>query len=160
MRLLLLIAALIVTTPLTAQDAVEAKNWLITTIEEHFSQFPSQPIEQIATERYAEYRQDAICVDYDCDTPLTLAQFEQKWGDIYDISYAGIGESFLIGQQDNGKIVMSKCELTAEPVQLTYVFDTVVEDTMFKLTYSIEIWVKKTSSGFRIDDVKRRKQRE
>lgn len=153
---LFFISIIIATTQLTAQDAVEAKTWLKTTIKEYFEQFPSTSIDQIATKQYSEYRQDAICVAYDCENSLTPEEFKQKWSSTYDVTFAGIGESFLIGQQDWGNVVMSKCEMTYEPEQGTYIFDTIVEDTMFKLSYSIEIIVKKTDKGFKIDDVKKR----
>ena len=142
----------------TVQEANEAKEWLMTTIDEFFDQkISNQNFRDITTERYAEYKQDAICVVYDCGNSLTEEQFEQKWSDFYDISYAGFGESFLTGQQDVGKIVMSKCALLSEPEKGKFIFDTVVEDTLFELTYSIEIVVKKTVNGFKIDDVKKRK---
>ena len=141
----------------TNQEANDPKKWLLNSVKEFFDQNSRQHFRDITTERYAEYKQDAICVVYDCDNSLTEEQFQQKWNDIYDISYAGFGESFLTGQQDWGNIILSKCRLTSEPKQGTYIFDTVVEDTMFELTYSIEITVMQTNDGFKIDDVKKRK---
>lgn len=157
-RTLLFVATLIASTTLaTDQEASDAKKWLLSTIKEFYDQNSLQHFRDITTERYAEYKQDAICVVYDCDSSLTEEQFEQKWSDIYDISYAGLGESFLTGQQDWGNIVMSKCELSSEPEQGTFILDTIVEDTMFELTYSIEITVVQTGGGFKINDVKKRK---
>lgn len=155
-RTLLFVATLIASTTLsTAQEAGDAKEWLLTTMKVFYDQNSRQHFRDITTEQYAEYKQDAICVVYDCDNSLTEDQFEQKWSDIYNISYAGFGESFLTGQQDWGNIVMSKSQLTSEPEQGTFIFDTIVEDTMFELTYSIEITVVRTDNGFKIDDVKK-----
>ncbi len=155
--LLIAITLLVSTTLSSAQKASKAKDWLIFTIEEFFEQDSLQHFKEITTEQYAEYKQDALCVVYDCNNSLTEEQFEQKWNGVYDTSYAGFGKSFLIGQQDWGQISMSKCELTSQPEESIFVFDTVVEDTIFKQTYSIEIVVEETRSGFKIDDVKKRK---
>lgn len=154
---LLFVATLIVSTTLSTAQATDAKVWLTTAVKEFYDQDSHQHFRDITTEQYAEYKQDAICVVYDCENSLTEEQFEKKWSETYDISYAGFGESFLTGQQDWGNIIMSKCELTSEPERGTYLFDTVVEDTMFELTYSIEILVKRTTDGFKIDDVKKEK---
>jgi hypothetical protein len=141
----------------TAHETNDPKTWLFNTIKEFFDQNSRQHFRDITTERYAEYKQDALCVVYDCDNSLTEEQFEQKWSNIYDISYAGFGESFLTGQQDWGNIIIFKCLLTSEPKQGVYIFDTIVEDTIFELKYSIEITVMQTDDGFKIDDVKKRK---
>lgn len=142
-------------TSIQAQDSTNAQVWLTKTINEYFAG-GSIHYKSITTEKYAEYKQDALGLVYG-PGDMSEEQFEKKWGDIYDTSYAGIGESFLTGQQDNGKVVMSKCELTSQPESGTFIFDTEVEDTMFELTYSIEITVKRTQDGFKIDDVKKEK---
>ena len=138
-----------------AQEITNAKDWLTSAIKDYFDVDSIRHFRDFTTDRYAEYKQDAICVVYDCDNSLTVEQFEQKWSKIYDISYAG--ESFLIGQQDHGIVVMPKCELISQENNEIYIFDTVITDTYGGLTYSIEITVVKTKGGFKIDDVKKRK---
>ncbi|GAB5527792.1 MAG: hypothetical protein Roseis2KO_56640 [Roseivirga sp.] len=141
----------------SAQVAFHAKEWLTTTIVKFFDQGVHHDIRDITTEQYAAYKQDALCVVYDCDHSLTEEEFKQKWSDTYDISYARFGAGFLIDQQDWYEIVVTKCELTDQSIQGTYIFDTEITDTGFKLTHANEITVLLTDVGFKIDDVKKRK---
>jgi len=155
---ILFLAALMVTgTVSSAQEAVDAKQWLTATITDYFNVDTTSHFRDITTKRYAEYKQDAINLVYDTPNSLTEAQFNQKWGDVYDTSYAGIGESFLLGQQDHGVVVISKCHLTSQTNNKNFIFDTIISDTLFELTYSIEITVVQTKDGFKINDVKKRK---
>ena len=105
----------------STQEANSAKEWLTTTIVKFFSQNSRQHFRDITTERYAQYKQDVLCVVYDCDNSLTEEEFEQKWSNTYGISYAGFGESFLTDQQDLGNILMPKCELTSQSEPATFV---------------------------------------
>ena len=126
-RALLFVGILIAkTTLLSAQDATDAEKWLTTTIKDYFAEFPPKHLREISTERYAEYKQDAICVVYECDNSLTREQFNQKWDNIYDTTYAGIGEGFLIDQQDWENIEVSKCVLISQPQPGTFIFDTII----------------------------------
>ncbi|WP_421889082.1 hypothetical protein [Marinoscillum sp.] len=157
-RTLIFVATLIASTTVSpAQEASNAKEWLITSVNKFFDQDSRQHFRDITTPRYAEYKQDALCVTYDCDNSLTKEQFEQKWSSIYDITFAGFDVGFLIDQQDWYKIVVTKCKLTDQSTPGTYIFDTEVTDTGFKLTHSNEITVVKTDDGFKIDDVKYQK---
>jgi|GEM_PF-3845662 len=141
----------------TSQEESDPKEWLTTTITEFFDQNSHHHFREITTEKYAKYKQDALCVVYDCDDSLTEEEFKQKWNDTYDITYAGFGTGFLIDQQDWYKIVVTKCELTDQSIRGTYIFNTEVTDTGFELTHSNEITVVLTANGFKIDDVKRQK---
>lgn len=141
----------------TSQIESDPKVWLTTTITEFFDHDSRQHFRDITTPQYAEYKQDALCVVFDCENSLTEEQFEQKWSDIYDISYAGFGTGFLIDQQDWLKIVVTKCELTDQPIQGKYIFETEVTDTGSELTHYNEITIVKTANGFKIDDVKKEK---
>ncbi len=143
--------------PESKQEVNDAKEWLTKTIEEFYEQSSTQNFQDITTKQYARYKQDALCVVYECDSSLTEEQFKQKWNKVYDISYAGLGESFLIGKQDWGKITMSKCELISVSKEGNFDFETVIEDTSSKVTFQIAIIVEKTSDGFKIGDVKKRK---
>ncbi len=155
MRLILLfVATLLATTKiLMAQEAVEAQEWLTKTIIEYFDQ-PSSHFQEITTQQYAEYKQDAICVVYDCNNSITPEQFKVKWDGIYETKFAGIGEGFLIDQQDWGKIVVLKCEIVSQPKPGIFILHTIISDTMFELTHCKEIKVVRTEIGFKIDDVK------
>ena len=159
MRRTLFIAATLIalSTSLKAQEASEARNWLTTSIEKYFADYSPKRLTEITTEQYARYKQDAICVVYDCDGSLTMEQFEQKWGNIYDVTYAGFYSSFLIDQQDWYKIVVTKCELLEQPSQGKYIFNTEVTDTGFELSHMNEITVVQTGNGYKIDDVKLQK---
>jgi len=146
-----------ITVDSTFQIESDPKVWLTTTIAEFFDHDSRQHFRDITTEQYAEYKQDALCVVFDCANSLTEEQFEQKWSDIYDISYAGFGTGFLIDQQDWYKIDITKCELTDQSIEGKYIFDTEVTDTGSELTHHNEITVVKTANGFKIDDVKKEK---
>jgi hypothetical protein len=140
----------------TSHKDSDPKEWLTTTITEFFDRNNHHHFREITTDQYAEYKQDALCVVYDCDNSLTEEEFKQKWCDTYDISYAGFG-GFLIDQQDWYKIVVTKCKLTDQSKKGTYIFNTEVTDTGFELTHTNEITVVQTADGFKIDDVKRQK---
>lgn len=140
-------------TPIQAQDSESAQVWLTKAINKYFSD-DSIHYKDITTKKYSEYKQDALGLVYGAGE-MTEEQFEKKWGEIYDTSYAGIGESFLTGQQEYGNVIMPICELISKNNQI-YVFNTTIKDTLFELTYSIEITVVATEGGFRIDDVKKR----
>ena len=127
------------------------KEWLKRNIEEYYKNDHSI-MADITTERYAEYKQDAMGVEYD---GLTFEQFKDKWDTIYDITYAGIGSSFLIGQQDNGVIKVNKCELLETDNENIYVFAVEIVDTTYNLKHEKEIKILKTKQkGYRIDDIK------
>ena len=149
---------LIQTVELRAQDSTQARQWLGQAIDQYFES--NTDFSQITTERYNEYKQDALNMGLDVPNALTQEQFDEKWGQFYDTSYAGIGRSFLIGQQDYGKVVMEKCELNARSTSDKFIFDTIISDTGFKLTYQIEIIVVNTTAGYRIDDVRNETTRE
>ncbi|GAA5021800.1 hypothetical protein GCM10011506_02160 [Marivirga lumbricoides] len=155
--LLILAIFMISITQLPAQESNEVQKWLTSTIEEYFAKFPLKPLNEITTEQYAEYMQDAICVVYECENSLTKEQFKQKWGGIYDTSYAEFGIGFLIDQQDWDNIVVTKCKLLEEREEGMFILEVEVTDTGFELTHLNEITVIQTLNGFKIDDVKKRK---
>ncbi len=133
------------------KDSQRAAEWLVKSIEEFYKQPLPKKMADITTERYAEYKQDAICVEYD---GLTLEQFKQKWDTVYNVTYAGVGGSFLTGQQDEGTIKVSECRLKASNRDIEFIFNVIISDTQFKLDHKREITVVKTDQGFKIDDVK------
>lgn len=156
-KILLLFLLVAISTASIAQETSGAKEWLTNTVKAYFDNDSNMHFKLITTKRYAEFKQDALNIDYDVPNSLTKEQFERKWSNIYDISYPEISESFLIGQQDYGVIELSKCDLLSSKDNKQFVFDTIIYDTSFNNTYSIKITVVRTEDGFKIDDVKRKK---
>lgn len=89
---------------------------LTKTIKEYFDDDSHTSFRDITTKRFAEFKQDAINLGYEVPNSLTKGQFEQKWSNIYDISYPEICESFLMGQQDYGVVVMSNVTLSRQKI--------------------------------------------
>lgn len=129
-----------------------AKKWLIQNIEDNFKTTDGL-IDKICTKTYAEYKSDAIGVDY--DGGLTPKAFEKKWKGKFDIKYAGTGTGFLISGQDWVKIKVSKCELSAAKLEEGYLFATIIEDVgaTSKTVYKRDIKVIPTGNSFLISDV-------
>jgi hypothetical protein len=129
-----------------------AKKWLIETVQTYFKKDDSE-MSGITTKTYEEYKTEATNVDLDTDGALTLTEFENKWKNIYDIKYAGVGVGFLISGQDWMKIEVTQCNLLSENDD-TYVFQTILSDTGFKTDYKRDIRIIKSGNSFLIDDVK------
>lgn len=69
----------------------------------------------------------------------------KKWAGKYNINLDQIGKSFLIGNQDNGKIKFQSCV----PVNdTTMVFDCKIDDPDFKETYHRKIKVVGQKENF------------
>ena len=62
-----------------------AKKWLVEKIEENF-ETPDGLMDSICTKKYAEYKSDAMGVDY--DGGLTIKAFEKKWKEKFDLKHA------------------------------------------------------------------------
>lgn len=129
-------------------DSVKlAQAWLVPTVEKFFNENHTEILE-ICTPQYEEYKMDAINVDY--DGGMTVEQFQKKWAGKYNINLDQIGKSFLIGNQDNGKIKFQSCV----PVNdTTMIFDCKIDDPDFKETYHRKIKVVGQKGKFWIDDV-------
>jgi hypothetical protein len=141
--------SVIIESNISESTSEASEEWLIKTIQDFFIQdFPK--MEQITTKRYAEYKQDAIGMEYD---GLTPEQFKTKWETQYDISLVGSG-SFLIAQQDNGEIRVTKCNLINSNDNEGHLFEVIISDVLFNLDHKRVIKVIKVNDNFLIDDVR------
>ncbi|MCA0364223.1 MAG: hypothetical protein LCH67_09265 [Bacteroidetes bacterium] len=129
-------------------DSVKlAQAWLVPAVEKFFNENHTEILE-ICTPQYEEYKMDAINVDY--DGGMTVEQFQKKWAGKYNINLDQIGKSFLIGNQDNGKIKFQSCV----PVNdTTMVFDCKIEDLDFKEIFYRKITISANSGRFQINDI-------
>lgn len=136
--------------PLTEDEL--AKKWLIENVEENFNTADGL-IDKICTKSYAEYKSDAIGIEY--DGGLTPKAFKKKWKGKFDIKYAGTGTGFLISGQDWVKIKVIKCELSPVKLKEGYVFETTIEDigATTKTIYKRDIKVVPSGNTFLIADV-------
>ena len=128
------------------------EKWLTNLIENHLNKSDTY-MENITTPKYAEYKQDAINIPY--DGGMTIEEFEEKWSAIYDTKLTGIGESFLIGQQDWGEITVTKCKLVSSKND-KYLFDVEITDNMEGNIshHKREIKIVMLNNEALIDDVK------
>jgi hypothetical protein len=136
--------------PLTISDL--ARKWLVESIEENFKTADGL-IDKICTKNYAEYKSDAIGVDY--DGGLTPKAFEKKWRGKFDTKHVGTGTGFLISGQDWVKIKVNKCELSPLKLKQGYLFETTIEDVgaTSKTIYKRDIKVVPSGNSFLISDV-------
>ena len=136
--------------PLTEDEL--AKKWLIENVEENFKTTDGI-IDKICTKSYAEYKSDAIGVDY--DGGLSPKAFEKKWKSKFDIKYVGMGTGFLISGQDWVQIKVIKCELSPVKLKEGHLFKTTIEDigAITKTIYKRDIKVVPSGNAFLIADV-------
>jgi hypothetical protein len=128
-----------------------AQKWLTAKIEENFKT-PDGLIDSICTKNYAEYKSDAIGVEY--DGGLTQKTFEKKWKGKFDVKHVGIGTGFLISGQDWTKIKVTKCELSPLKLKEGYLFETEIGDIgTVTTTYKRDIKVVSSGNSFLIADV-------
>ena len=133
-------------------ESDSAKIWLIEKIEENFKTADGL-IDKICTKSYAEYKSDAIGIDY--DGGLSPKAFEKKWKGKFDLKYAGTGTGFLISGQDWVKIKVIKCELSHVKLKESYIFETLIEDVgaTTKTIYKRDIKIVPSGNTFLIADV-------
>lgn len=124
----------------------QAKAWFTKIVEDD-----SYSDKKNYTKDYAEYKQDAINLVYDGD--LTDEQFAAKWKDKFDIKYVSKGTGFMISAQDNGKLVVEKCDLKPS-TDNSFIFDVLIKDTDFSATFKREIKIIKEADSFVIADIK------
>jgi hypothetical protein len=129
-----------------------AQKWLVESIEENFKT-PDGLIDSICTKTYAEYKSDAIGVEY--DGGLTKQAFEKKWKDKFDVKHVGTGTGFLISGQDWVKIKVKDCVLSPLKLKEGYLFETTIEDVgaTTKTLYKRDIKVVPLGNSFLISDV-------
>ncbi|MCV9927168.1 hypothetical protein OIU83_05870 [Flavobacterium sp. LS1R49] len=132
------------------QDQENAKKWLIKAIEINFNKETFE-MSDITTKTYAEYKSDAINIEY--DNGLTNETFKKKWKNTFDTKYVGT-EGFLIPTQDYGKIKVMSCKFLSVTKDKAYIFETIVRDLTYKHSYKRDIKVIHSGKSFLIADVK------
>ncbi len=134
------------------QDIENAKTWLVQNIEKYFTDFNTLngDYSSITTKEYAEFKSDATGVGM--DGGMDESAFKTKWAK-RNTEKAGLGEGFMIGGNDFGKIKVTKAEFKNKTESGDYMFETLIEDTEFKSKFYRDIVVKKTGNSFLIDDV-------
>lgn len=132
-------------------NIASGKNWIKSNIESYFNNDSLflKGFSSLCTKQYAEFKQDAINMEYD---GMTEEEFKAKWGRRYS-KYAGIGEGFMIAGQDYGKVLITKCEFKNKTEMGNYLYDVVIADTVFNSKFVRQIVLAKTQASFLIDDV-------
>jgi hypothetical protein len=133
-----------------SQNQENAKKWLIKTIETNFNK-DTYEMSDMTTKTYAEYKSDAINIEY--DNGLTEESFKKKWKSKFDTKYVGMN-GFLVPTQDYGKIKVSSCKLLYISKDKGYVFEIIIKDLTFKTSYKRDIKVIPSGKSFLIADVK------
>ena len=138
----------------TSIDTTLAKEWLVSTITNLFSS-DEVKMEEVTTPQYAEFKNDALNVDLELDSSLTLEQFNAKWGKIYNIQTHPIQTGFLISGQDWGKIYVESISVketdSSEPNKV--LFQVVITDKEFQVKYNRDIEVIEDQNKYLIADV-------
>jgi hypothetical protein len=132
------------------QDQENAKDWLIKAIEINFNKDTFDTAD-ITTKTYAEYKSDAINIEY--ENGLTQEAFKKKWKNKFDLKYVGYN-GFLVPTQDYGKIKVSSCKLLSVTKDKAYIFETIIRDVDYKHNYKRDIKVIHSGKSFLIADVK------
>ncbi|TGE29889.1 hypothetical protein [Hymenobacter metallicola] len=142
--------------PTPAADTAQARQWLITSIEDNFKEEndgknidPDNP-RSIYTRQYIEYKLDAIQLEYGGEEED--AAFHKKWDTRYQTQYVGTG-SFLFSGQDYGTVKVTRCALKTRTKDNGLLFAVTTRDLTYKVDGKGDIKVIKTPDGYKIDDV-------
>ncbi|RZK35469.1 MAG: hypothetical protein EOO90_29110 [Pedobacter sp.] len=132
-------------------NIADGKRWIKGNIESFFNNDSLflKGFASLCTKQYAEFKQDAISIEYD---GMTEEELKTKWGRRYS-KYAGIGEGFMIAGQDYGKVSVTECEFKNKTEMGNYLYDVVIVDTVFHSTFLRQVVLTKTRDAFLIDDV-------
>lgn len=137
------------------KEAVEAKIWLVKSIESYFNADISDQetiMQNITTKDYYNFKTDATNVDLDIDGSLTLKEFQQKWKNKFNTENVVLNTGFLIPAQDWTKIEVKRCDLNAS-LENDYSFYVELQDTGSKEMYKCIIKVTKIKNNFFIGNV-------
>jgi hypothetical protein len=138
-------------------DTTNVKTWLINVIEAYPNdEDPNRGFENLKkslTDDYANYKQDAINLEYDSsDSAMTEADFNKKWQHKYNTEFVGNG-GYIISGQDNGRIKVTRCKFLKNLGKEASLYKVRIEDLDFKATYNRDIKVVAVNNKLFIDDV-------
>lgn len=119
------------------------REWLIESIENQRS------MEEICTPLYAEFKSDAMGVDF--DGGLSKEEFQKKWGETYNLELTN-NESFMIGLQDFVKIKVSSADFLKETDNGVW-FKLTISELYFNKTIYREVRIISKDNQFFIDEV-------
>ena len=101
-------------------------------------------MKSITTIDYYRYKTDATNVDLDIEDALTKQKFYVKRKAKFDTSKAGIRYCFLISGQDWNAIKVTDCVFISREDDV-FLYDVVMEDKFFDVTYKVKIKVMKSN---------------
>jgi hypothetical protein len=135
-------------------DTVKVKQWLIKSIEGYFKHYFDKrdhgaSRDDILTDDYRNYKQDAINLDYDIGDSVT---FRKKWQNKYDIVHVGHDGLFISGQDwDTVKVI--QCNFLRHIVHDASVYKVVITTLYSKTKDNRDIKVIVKNGELLIDDV-------
>lgn len=127
-----------------------AQQWLTNAIETAFEkEFPN--IESILTPQCTAYTSDAMNVHF--SHGLTLEQFNEKWGAIYDVSLAVVDAGRFIDAQDWDKIHVEDCQHISSDGENKHLFQITLFEETFEAYYTRRVVLVPSGDAFLIDDI-------
>lgn len=128
----------------------EAQQWLTIAIKTAFEkEFPN--IESILTPQCTAYTSDAMNVHF--SHGLTLEQFNEKWGSVYDVSLAVLDAGRFIDAQDWDKIHVEDCQHISSDGENKHVFQITLFEETFEAYYTRRVVLVPSRGAFLIDDI-------
>ncbi len=128
------------------QDRAAAQ-WLERVLDGYFAD--SLSMQQIVTARYAQFKTDAMNVDF--NGGMGRAAFAKKWGSSYNIHQQYLYEGFLIPLQDWDRVTVQCHPLPMHQGQLWIAADITQQPS--GEYFHRDIRLVKANDGWRIDDV-------
>lgn len=126
----------------------KAKQWLQASLVHYFDD--SLTMKQLATDRYARFKTDAMSIGF--DGGMSQKAFEEEWAPVYDVKQPEVGKGFLIPLQDWNSIMIANCRFIHADKQVLWFTLDVVE---YPSSAFFSRYVKLVSINgmYRIDDV-------
>lgn len=134
----------------SSDKRVEAQKWIETEIPKAFNS-QLNPIESLATDKYQQYKSDAINVDF--DGGLTEAAFQEKWKKEFNTKKAGIGLSFILGVQDYELVKVERARFVKKISPTSYLFLVSFSYSENSGTVAVQLIVEELENSFLISDV-------
>ncbi|MCB2377599.1 hypothetical protein LGH70_08395 [Hymenobacter sp. BT635] len=146
--------------PTTDEEAAKVRQWLVTSIEENFSQenrdSENSDVDNpksIYTRQYIEYKTDALQLEF-AETDQEEKDFQRKWAGRYDTRYVGNGPFLMVKGQDFGQVKVTRCQLKERTPDQGYLFEVATRDLTYKSDSKGDIKVIQTAAGYKIDDIR------